>query len=175
MDYKVVYTQEAEQDLINIYNYISLELKVPVTARKQADRIMDFIRSLEKIPLRHKLYPDEPWYSRELRFCPVDNYLIFYFCSCRVAVKYISCQLLAKRFCYLTAAGVMHAHECDFWSIAHDIIYPPPPASVRQVLHNVQPHRVPSCMMPEAAYPVLHRLSFLHPIQVQLHNVRMDL
>lgn len=78
MDYKVVYTQEAEQDLINIYNYISLELKVPVTARKQADRIMDFIRSLEKIPLRHKLYPDEPWYSRELRFCPVDNYLIFY-------------------------------------------------------------------------------------------------
>ncbi len=78
MDYKIVYTREAEQDLINIYNYISLDLKVPVTARKQADRIMNFIKGLEKMSLRHKLYQDEPWHSRGLRLCPVDKYLIFY-------------------------------------------------------------------------------------------------
>jgi len=78
VDYKIVYTQEAEQDLINIYSYISLDLKAPIAARKQADRIMDLIWSLEKMPLRHKLYQDEPWYSRGLRFCPIDNYLIFY-------------------------------------------------------------------------------------------------
>lgn len=76
--YRVIYTEEAEQDLINIYSYISLDLKVPVIARKQADRIMDFIKGLEKMPLRHKLYRDEPWHSRGLRVCPVDNYLIFY-------------------------------------------------------------------------------------------------
>jgi len=78
MGYKVVYTQEAEQDLINIYSYISLDLKVPVIGKKQVDRIMDFIKSLGKMPLRHRCYQDEPWYSRGLRFCPVDNYLIFY-------------------------------------------------------------------------------------------------
>lgn len=76
--YKVVYTREAEKDLINIYRYIAINLEAAETAKKQADRIINAIRSLDKMPLRHKLYQNEPWHSRGLRVLPVDNYLVFY-------------------------------------------------------------------------------------------------
>ena len=76
--YKVVYIREAEKDLINIYRYIALTLEAAEAAKKQADRIINAIRSLNKMPLRHKLYQNEPWHSRGLRVLPVDNYLVFY-------------------------------------------------------------------------------------------------
>ena len=78
MNYKIIYTRESEQDLINIYRYIAVNLSVPETAKKQADRIMDAIKGLDEMPFRHKLYQNEPWRSKGLRVLPVDNYLIFY-------------------------------------------------------------------------------------------------
>ncbi len=36
------------------------------------------IRSLGEMPMRYRLYDDEPWRSRGMRFFPVDNYLVFY-------------------------------------------------------------------------------------------------
>ena len=36
------------------------------------------VRELDEMPMRFKLYEDEPWKSKGLRFVPVDNYLIFY-------------------------------------------------------------------------------------------------
>ena len=39
---------------------------------------MKAARSLEQMPMRHRLYEEEPWHSQGLRFLPVDNYLIFY-------------------------------------------------------------------------------------------------
>jgi toxin ParE1/3/4 len=78
MNYKIIYTQESEQDLINIYRYIAINLSVPETAKKQTDRIMKAIESLDEMPLRHKLYQNEPWHSKGLRVLPVDNYLVFY-------------------------------------------------------------------------------------------------
>lgn len=78
MSYKIIYTEEAEQDLVNIYRYIALELLVPETAKKQIDRIMQAVQGLDEFPLRHKLYQKEPWHSKGLRVLPVDNYLVFY-------------------------------------------------------------------------------------------------
>ena len=78
MGYKVVYTQESEQDLINIYRYIAINLSVPETAKRQTDRIMKAIEGLDEMPRRHKLYQNEPWHSKGLRVLPVDNYLVFY-------------------------------------------------------------------------------------------------
>ena len=76
--YRIIYTEESEQDLINIYRYIAINLSVPETAKNQTDRIMDAINGLDEMPLRHKLYQKEPWHSRGLRVLPVDNYLVFY-------------------------------------------------------------------------------------------------
>ena len=78
MSWNVIYSAHARQDLRDIYEYIAYELLVPETASGQTGRIMKQIRSLEEMPMRHRLYEDEPWYSQGLRFFPVDNYLVFY-------------------------------------------------------------------------------------------------
>ena len=39
---------------------------------------MDAVDSLGHMPLRHRLYDNEPWKTKGLRVLPVDNYLIFY-------------------------------------------------------------------------------------------------
>ena len=39
---------------------------------------MKAARSLEQMPMRYRLYEEEPWHSQRLRFLPVDDYLIFY-------------------------------------------------------------------------------------------------
>ncbi len=78
MIYKVVYSAGARQDLRDIYEYIASELQEPDTAAGQTNRIMKVARSLNEMPMRHKLYEEDPWYSLGMRFVPVDNYLIFY-------------------------------------------------------------------------------------------------
>ena len=78
MSYKIVYAEESERDLINIYRYIAVILSVPETAKRQADRIMNAIKGLDEMPLRFKLYQNEPWHSWGLRVLPVDSYLVFY-------------------------------------------------------------------------------------------------
>ena len=39
---------------------------------------MAAIRKLVTMPKRNRLYEEEQWHSRGLRFFPVDNYLVFY-------------------------------------------------------------------------------------------------
>lgn len=39
---------------------------------------MEEIRSLNEMPMRYRLYDDEPWHSQRVRFFPVNNYLVFY-------------------------------------------------------------------------------------------------
>ena len=78
MKYKVMYTAGAKKDLRNIFRYISEELLDPENAAGQAERIMTAIRKLDTMPNRNRLYEEEPWHSRGLRFFPVGNYLVFY-------------------------------------------------------------------------------------------------
>ena len=78
MKYKVMYTAGAKKDLRNIFRYISEELLAPENAAGQTERIMTAIQKLDTMPNRNRLYEEEPWYSRGLRFFPVDNYLVFY-------------------------------------------------------------------------------------------------
>lgn len=78
MKYVIEYTESAMQDIRNIYGYISKTLLEPELASNQTQRIMKEIRSLEEMPMRYRLYDDEPWHSKGLRFFPVDNYLVFY-------------------------------------------------------------------------------------------------
>jgi len=76
--WEIFYTTDAEQDLQGIHDYISGVLLEPVTAQNQSNRIMDAVESLDHMPLRYRLYDNEPWHSRGLRILPVDNYLVFY-------------------------------------------------------------------------------------------------
>lgn len=61
-----------------IYEYLAFGLFVPDTASRQSDRIMKAVRMLDNMPERYKVYEEEPWKSQNLRYFPVDNYLVFY-------------------------------------------------------------------------------------------------
>ena len=80
MKYKVMYTAGAKKDLRNIFRYISEELLAPENAAGQTERIM---------PNRNRLYEEEPWHSRGLRFFPVDNYLVFYKTDDETEIVYV--------------------------------------------------------------------------------------
>jgi len=77
-EYEVVITNAAEKDLQDIFTYIATELSEPETAIKLCNKIEKEILNLDTIPHRHALYKKAPWFSRGLRFFPVDNFLIFY-------------------------------------------------------------------------------------------------
>ena len=76
--YKVIVSDQADQDLRGIFEYIALELLSPDNAAGQLDRIEAAINKLDMFPEAHRLYEDEHWNSRNLRVLPVDNYVVFY-------------------------------------------------------------------------------------------------
>ena len=84
-----MYTAGAKKDLRNVFRYISEELFAPENAARQTDRIMAAIRKLDTMPNRNRLYEEEPWHSRGLRFFPVDNYLVFYKTNDETETAYI--------------------------------------------------------------------------------------
>ena len=68
MSWDIVYTAGARRDLRDIYEYIAYELLAPETAAGQTQRIMKEIRALDEMPMRFRLYEEEPWHSEGLRF-----------------------------------------------------------------------------------------------------------
>lgn len=78
MKYKILFTEQAELDLRDIYQYIAYTLIEPKIALRQLNRIEKCILSLEEMPERFKLFEKEPWHSRGLRQMLVDNFIVFY-------------------------------------------------------------------------------------------------
>lgn len=78
MSWHIELSRQAKQDIRDIYEYISFVFSAPETAKKQIRRILQKVDSLNEMPMRYRLYYEEPWHSKGLRFLPVDNYLIFY-------------------------------------------------------------------------------------------------
>lgn len=77
-NYAIQYTDESLQDLRDIYDYISTELKSPGVAAAQVKRIRDEIRSLSMFPKRYKTVEFEPWASRGMHQMAVDHFVVFY-------------------------------------------------------------------------------------------------
>lgn len=78
MKYDVTFTEQAENDLRGIFEYIAFDLLSPENAAGQLDRIEEKILSLGEYPEKFRQYEREPWKSRNTRVVPVDNYAIFY-------------------------------------------------------------------------------------------------
>lgn len=78
MIYEVELSEQADNDLRGIFEYIAFELQSPENASGQLDRLEEQILSLDIMPERYRKYENEPWKSRGLRVLPVDNYVIFY-------------------------------------------------------------------------------------------------
>ena len=78
MIYEVKIADQARLDLKMIYEYIANVLIEPIIAEKQYSRIENAIYSLNQMPERFRQYAKEPWWSRNLRVMPVDNYIVLY-------------------------------------------------------------------------------------------------
>lgn len=76
--YKVRITEQALQDMEQIYAYIAVELQAPMAAMGQYNRIADAILTLSGEPERFRLLESEPEHSRDLRRMNVDHYAVFF-------------------------------------------------------------------------------------------------
>jgi len=76
--YIVQITDEALQDMGNIYNHIALKLVAPENAIGQYNRIAEDILKLNSFPERFKIIDIDLGTTRELRSMTIDNYSIFY-------------------------------------------------------------------------------------------------
>ncbi len=78
MIFEIEISDQAENDLRNIYEYIAFELQSSENANGQLDRLEKGILSLNQMPGRFREYAKEPWHSRSLHIMPVDNYCVLY-------------------------------------------------------------------------------------------------
>lgn len=78
---KVVLSEPAKDDLLDIEYYISIELCNPQSAKKIANGILNVIRSLEVYPRRHSYVNNTNLRIRGVRMIRYGNYNIFYHCS----------------------------------------------------------------------------------------------
>ena len=75
---KIVYTQQARQDIHSIYEYVAFSLCAPESAKSIYQDIIDEVDSLEFMPDRYPIYLEEPWFSLKVRYFSVRKYLVFY-------------------------------------------------------------------------------------------------
>lgn len=78
MRYSIDVSLQAKSDLKGIFRYIANDLQANMTAVRQLGRIETAIASLEDMPERFRRYDKGKWSEMNLRFMPVDNYLVFY-------------------------------------------------------------------------------------------------
>lgn len=78
MSVEIIISPSAKADIRDIYEYISFELVATHSAKRITNQILDRISLLGGNPEMFPFYPEEPLYSKEIRFFPVEKYLVFY-------------------------------------------------------------------------------------------------
>lgn len=78
MDWKVIITGLARENLLDIKKYIKYELQLPNAADKLIQRIKNGIDSLNIMPERNPLCNKPKWYKRGLRKLIIGKYIVFY-------------------------------------------------------------------------------------------------
>lgn len=76
--YFIKMTPKAEEDLDNIYSYITKELFAEESAKNLIDRIEKSIMRLEEFPFSCNYVADEFLRSKNYRKLIIDNYIAFY-------------------------------------------------------------------------------------------------
>jgi len=78
MTYTVHITEKAEQDILAAVDYIEFTLFNPQAADNLLGAIEKAINPLSEMPLIHSLIEDPILSSHQIRFLPVNNYIMFY-------------------------------------------------------------------------------------------------
>ncbi len=78
MKYKITYLPAAQNDLLEITEYIAVKLNNPEAALKQAERIRDAVNNAAENPYMYPVHYPVKKLKHDYRKIPVNNYLIFY-------------------------------------------------------------------------------------------------
>lgn len=78
MQYNIVYTRLAKNDIHGILPYISETLKAPRAALNWVSDLEKSIKTLEKFPYSYQVYISNKALENEYRFITVKKYLVFY-------------------------------------------------------------------------------------------------
>ncbi len=76
--FRILITPGAENDLLELRNYIAEELLSPQVAREYLGFLRAEIGKLSYLANIFEPIPDEPWHSRGIRRIAVKNFLIYY-------------------------------------------------------------------------------------------------
>lgn len=77
-NFSLKFTSKANEDLEQIYSYISAKLFAEIAADKLLERIEGSIMRLKDFPYSCSFVLDEPLKNRGYRRLIVDNYIVFY-------------------------------------------------------------------------------------------------
>ena len=86
---RVVFTEPAEYDLLDIEYYIFVDLCNPQAAQRISEGILDAAGKLKEYPEGHPLVGDELLGRMGIRIAYFDNYNIFYYYDMQNDVVYI--------------------------------------------------------------------------------------
>ena len=78
MDHKVVLSDQAENDVAEIYGYILNSLQSQINADAVLSRLYSAMNDLSFMAETYHSYPNEPWRSMGVHYFSVGNYSIFY-------------------------------------------------------------------------------------------------
>lgn len=96
-EYTVKITSQANFQLREIFNYISLSLDSPTAAMRLFDEIQKNILSLSNMPKRVALIDEEPWHSYGIHKMPVKNFLIYFWVDDLKLEVHITAIIYGKR------------------------------------------------------------------------------
>ncbi|GKX28077.1 translation repressor RelE [Vallitalea longa] len=80
-NYRVVITEKAIKDIMEILEYVSITLLDDEAAKKLVENMEIAIQSLADMPKRNALLKDKELSLKGIRRIIVGNYIIFYICS----------------------------------------------------------------------------------------------
>jgi toxin ParE1/3/4 len=95
--YNVVITEAAQLDLLDNFDYIAFELREPDSASRLLSKIRSKVNSLEEFPERNNMISEPKYEEQKIRWCPVENHIIFYQLSKEQAQVYIIRIIYKKR------------------------------------------------------------------------------
>ena len=96
-DFTVIITPDAETDLNELDDYITLQLMAPDTAIRYVRDIREKIADLQTAPKRYRLVDDEPWHSRGVRRMNAKNFAVFFYVYEEYSEVYVMNVIYQKR------------------------------------------------------------------------------
>lgn len=88
--FKIVFTKNCKKDMDNIYEYISLKLDTPNSAKKLMRKVESTIRRLQEMPETYVIIKKYEELDMEYRRIVINNYVILYTISKEEKIIYIT-------------------------------------------------------------------------------------